>query len=164
MAATGTSTAMSIVLVHGGFVDGSGWAAVYKILKKDGYNVVVVQNPTLSLADDVAVTRRAIAAQRGAVLLVGHSYGGAVITEAGTIQKSLGSCTSPPSPRQGRISVVADQGFRRRRAGSSNPAAAGRLLVPRRGQVPLLLRGHVDVDTAAFHGKLPGAVGRRSTG
>ena len=72
MAATGTSTAMSIVLVHGGFVDGSGWAAVYKILKKDGYNVVVVQNPTLSLADDVAVTRRAIAAQRGAVLLVGQ--------------------------------------------------------------------------------------------
>src|SRR5467141_427370 len=67
MAATGTSTAMSIVLVHGGFVDGSGWAAVYKILKKDGYNVVVVQNPTLSLADDVAVTRRAIAAQGGPV-------------------------------------------------------------------------------------------------
>src|SRR5467141_3444212 len=90
MAATGTSTAMSIVLVHGGFVDGSGWAAVYKILKKDGYNVVVVQNPTLSLADDVAVTRRAIAAQRGAVLLVGHSYGGAVITEAGTEPKVAG--------------------------------------------------------------------------
>src|SRR6266436_961508 len=90
MAATGTSTAMSIVLVHGGFVDGSGWAAVYKILKKDGYNVVVVQNPTLSLADDVAVTRRAIAAQRGAVLLVGHSYGGVVITEAGTDPKVAG--------------------------------------------------------------------------
>jgi len=90
MAAPGTSTAMSIVLVHGGFVDGSGWAAVYKILKKDGYNVVVVQNPTLSLADDVAVTRRAIAAQRGAVLLVGHSYGGVVITEAGTDPKVAG--------------------------------------------------------------------------
>ena len=90
MAATGTSTAMSIVLVHGGFVDGSGWAAVYKILKKDGYNVVVVQNPTLSLADDVAVTRRAIASQDGRVLLVGHSYGGAVITEAGTDPKVAG--------------------------------------------------------------------------
>jgi len=90
MAAPGTSTAMSIVLVHGGFVDGSGWAAVYKILKKDGYNVVVVQNPTLSLADDVAVTRRAIAAQRGPVLLVGHSYGGVVITEAGTDPKVAG--------------------------------------------------------------------------
>ena len=90
MAATGNPTAMSIVLVHGGFVDGSGWAAVYKLLKRDAYNVVVVQNPTLSLADDVAVTRRAIAAQGGPVLLVGHSYGGAVITEAGTDPKVAG--------------------------------------------------------------------------
>src|SRR2546430_14015788 len=90
MPATGISATMNIVLVHGGFVDGSGWAAVYKILKKDGYNVVVVQNPTLSLADDVAVTRRAIAAQGGPVLLVGHSYGGAVITEAGTDPKVAG--------------------------------------------------------------------------
>ncbi|OLC75997.1 MAG: alpha/beta hydrolase, partial [Deltaproteobacteria bacterium 13_1_40CM_4_68_19] len=90
MPATGTSETMNIVLVHGGFVDGSGWAAVYKILKKDGYNVVVVQNPTLSLADDVAVTRRAIASQGGPVLLVGHSYGGVVITEAGTDPKVAG--------------------------------------------------------------------------
>jgi pimeloyl-ACP methyl ester carboxylesterase len=81
----GMSTlAATIVLVHGGFVDGSGWDGVYKILKKDGYNVCVVQNPTLSLAGDVAVTQRAIAAQGGPVILVGHSYGGAVITEAGT--------------------------------------------------------------------------------
>jgi pimeloyl-ACP methyl ester carboxylesterase len=87
MPATGSSATMSIVLVHGGFVDGSGWAAVYRILKKDGYDVAVVQNPTLSLADDVAVTRRAIAAQGGRVLLVGHSYGGVVITEAGTDPK-----------------------------------------------------------------------------
>lgn len=90
MPAIGISPTMSIVLVHGGFVDGSGWAAVYKILKNDGYNVVVVQNPTLSLADDVAVTRRAIAAQGGPVLLVGHSYGGVVITEAGTDPKVAG--------------------------------------------------------------------------
>src|SRR2546426_7102092 len=90
MPATGTSETMNIVLVHGGFVDGSGWAAVYKILKKDGYNVIVVQNPTLSLADDVAVTKRAIAAQGGPVLLVGHSYGGVVITEAGTDPKVAG--------------------------------------------------------------------------
>jgi len=81
---------MSIVLVHGGFVDGSGWAAVYKILKEHGYNVIIVQNPTLSLADDVAVTKRAIAAQGGPVLLVGHSYGGVVITEAGTDPKVAG--------------------------------------------------------------------------
>src|SRR5437899_1760638 len=83
MPATDSSAIRNIVLVHGGFVDGSGWAAVYKILKKDCYDVVVVQNPTLSLADDVAVTRRAIAAQGRQVLLVGHSYGGVVITEAG---------------------------------------------------------------------------------
>src|SRR6185436_14751842 len=79
----GVNALATIVLVHGGFVDGSGWNGVYKILKNDGYNVCVVQNPTLSLAGDVAVTRRAIAAQNGPVILVGHSYGGAVITEAG---------------------------------------------------------------------------------
>jgi pimeloyl-ACP methyl ester carboxylesterase len=78
------ATALTIVLVHGGFVDGSGWEGVYNILKKDGYNVAVVQNPTTSLADDVAFTKRVIAAQPGKSLLVGHSYGGVVITEAGT--------------------------------------------------------------------------------
>ena len=77
----------NVVLVHGGFVDGSGWAGVYKMLKKDGYCVSIVQNPTLSLADDVAVTRRTIATQDGPVVLVGHSYGGAVITEAGNDPK-----------------------------------------------------------------------------
>jgi pimeloyl-ACP methyl ester carboxylesterase len=74
---------LSIVLVHGGFVDGSGWKGVHDILRKDGYDVTVVQNPTVSLADDVAVTKRAIATRKGPVLLVGHSYGGVVITEAG---------------------------------------------------------------------------------
>jgi pimeloyl-ACP methyl ester carboxylesterase len=78
-----SALALSIVLVHGGFVDGSGWQGVHDILKKDGYNVTVVQNPTVSLEDDVAVTKRAIAAQKGPILLVGHSYGGVVITEAG---------------------------------------------------------------------------------
>src|SRR5258706_6689521 len=82
--------ALSIVLVHGGFVDGSGWEGVSNILKKDGYAVTVVQNPTLSLEDDVAVTKRAIAAQKGPVLLVGHSYGGVVITEAGNDSKVQG--------------------------------------------------------------------------
>ncbi len=74
---------INVVLVHGGFVDGSGWEEVYKILKKDGYNVSIVQNPTISLADDVAVTKRVLATQSGRVILVGHSYGGVVITEAG---------------------------------------------------------------------------------
>jgi pimeloyl-ACP methyl ester carboxylesterase len=85
-----TAIALSIVLVHGGFVDGSGWEGVSNILKKDGYAVTVVQNPTLSLEDDVAVTKRAIAAQKGPVLLVGHSYGGVVITEAGNDPKVQG--------------------------------------------------------------------------
>ena len=80
----------AIILVHGGFVDGSGWEDVYKILKKDDYAVSIVQNPTLSLADDVAVTRRTIAAQGKPVVLVGHSYGGAVITEAGNDPKVVG--------------------------------------------------------------------------
>ena len=78
-----TGSAGTVVLVHGGFVDGSGWQGVYGQLKKDGYSVGVVQNPTVSHADDVAVTKRAIDAQGEPVILVGHSYGGAVITEAG---------------------------------------------------------------------------------
>jgi pimeloyl-ACP methyl ester carboxylesterase len=74
----------NVVLVHGGFVDGSGWRGVYDILKKDGFNVSIVQNPTLSLAGDAAATKMVIDMQGGPVVLVGHSYGGAVITEAGT--------------------------------------------------------------------------------
>src|SRR6478609_8210053 len=73
----------NVVLVHGGFVDGSGWQGVYDILRKDGYDVSVVQNPTLSLEGDVAATKRVIDAQGKPVVLVGHSYGGAVITGAG---------------------------------------------------------------------------------
>src|SRR5436309_15351888 len=80
----------NIVLVHGGFVDGSGWESVYQILKEDGYNVSIVQNPTISLEDDVAVTRRILAAQDGPAILVGHSYGGALITEAGNDPKVVG--------------------------------------------------------------------------
>src|SRR5712675_968532 len=82
--------ARTVVLVHGGFVDGSGWEGVYKILRKDGYTVSIAQNPTISLADDVAATKRIVAAQNGPVILVGHSYGGAVITEAGNDPKVAG--------------------------------------------------------------------------
>ena len=88
--ATLQTLAATIVLVHGGFVDGAGWEGVYKALKKDGYNVSIVQNPTASLADDVAVTKRAIAQAKGPVVLVGHSYGGVVITEAGNDPKVAG--------------------------------------------------------------------------
>ena len=73
----------NVVLVHGGFVDGSGWQGVYSILGKDGYTVSIVQNSTLSLDGDVEATKRVIDAQGEPVILVGHSYGGAVITEAG---------------------------------------------------------------------------------
>jgi pimeloyl-ACP methyl ester carboxylesterase len=78
-----SSNSAHIVLVHGGFVDGSGWQQVHDMLTAEGYPVAVVQNPTLSLEDDVAVTRRVIDTLDGSVVLVGHSYGGAVITEAG---------------------------------------------------------------------------------
>jgi pimeloyl-ACP methyl ester carboxylesterase len=91
-----TTVVKNIVLVHGGFADGSGWEGVYNVLKKDGYTVTIVQNATISLADDVAVTKRAIAAQNGPVILVGHSYGGAVITEAGNDPKVAGWFISLP--------------------------------------------------------------------
>ena len=77
------SARMRIVLVHGGFVDGSGWLGVYDVLRRDGYDVSVVQNPTISLDGDVAATKRVLSAQAGPTILVGHSYGGVVITEAG---------------------------------------------------------------------------------
>src|SRR5689334_10511660 len=83
----GGDSMRNVVLVHGGFVDGAGWEGVYKILKRDGYNVSIVQNPTISLENDVAVTRRVLATQKGPATLVGHSYGGAVITEAGNDPK-----------------------------------------------------------------------------
>jgi pimeloyl-ACP methyl ester carboxylesterase len=87
MAEVPISAGMTVVLVHGGFVDGSGWEGVYKILRKDGYIVSIVQNPTISLTEDVAATKRIVATHNGPVILVGHSYGGAVITEAGNDPK-----------------------------------------------------------------------------
>lgn len=88
--AKNTEPVKNIVLVHGGFVDGSGWQSVYNILTKKGYRVTVVQNPTISLEGDVAVTKRAIDAMNGPVILVGHSYGGAVISQAGTDPNVVG--------------------------------------------------------------------------
>ncbi|MFT3722834.1 MAG: alpha/beta hydrolase [Hyphomonadaceae bacterium] len=92
--ATGAAQAQqpvkSIVLVHGAFADGSGWQGVYEILKRDGYDVAIVQEPNISLAADVAATKRVIAAAKGDVILVGHSYGGVVISEAGNDPKVKG--------------------------------------------------------------------------
>ena len=84
------SVTRNVVLVHGGFVDGSGWESVYNILKQDNYSVAIVQNPTISLAGDVAATNLVINTQDSPVILVGHSYGGAVITEAGNNPKVVG--------------------------------------------------------------------------
>jgi len=81
---------LSVVLVHGGFVDGSGWQQVHDVLEHDGYDVSIVQNPTTTLADDVAFTKRVVDAKPGRVILVGHSYGGVVITEAGNDPKVAG--------------------------------------------------------------------------
>jgi pimeloyl-ACP methyl ester carboxylesterase len=80
----------NVVLVHGAFADGSSWAKVIQILHAEGYNVTAVQNPLTSLADDVATTQRALARQKGPVILVGHSWGGVVITEAGMDPKVAG--------------------------------------------------------------------------
>jgi pimeloyl-ACP methyl ester carboxylesterase len=87
---TTEASVKNVVLVHGGFVDGSGWSQVYRGLRKDGYNVTVAQIPTTSLSDDVAATKLAISQQSGAVILVGHSYGGVVISEAGNDPKVKG--------------------------------------------------------------------------
>ena len=85
--AAGQEPVRNVVLVHGAWADGSSWAKVIPLLEKRGLHVVAVQNPLSSLADDVAATKRAINAQDGPVVLVGHSYGGAVITEAGNNPK-----------------------------------------------------------------------------
>jgi pimeloyl-ACP methyl ester carboxylesterase len=110
MAQTNAPTAVkNIVLVHGGFVDGSGWEGVYKALKKNGYDVTIVQNSTTSLADDVATTKRAIAMQNGFVILVGHSYGGAVITEAAQRSEGGGAGVYRSlCARQGRVGIFTD--------------------------------------------------------
>jgi pimeloyl-ACP methyl ester carboxylesterase len=151
VSAASTSKPIQIVLVHGGFVDGSGWAGVYRNLRKDGYEVSVVQNPTLSLADDVAVTRRAIAALDGPVLLVGHSYGGAVITEAGNDPKVAGLvyiCAFAPDAGESVSTLIKDPP-----AGAPVPP----ILPPRDGFLFLdqskfhaSFAGDLDADTAEF--------------
>ena len=123
---------VTVVFVHGGFVDGAGWEGVYKIMKKDGYDISIVQNSTLTLADDVAATKRVLAAQDRDVLLVGHSYGGAVITEAGNDPKVVGLVyiaafapdkgesvstlikDPPPGERRPRLPRADDDGVERR--------------------------------------------------
>ena len=141
----------NIVLVHGGFVDGSGWEGVYRILKKDGYTVSVVQNPTISLADDVAVTRRVIAAQNGPVVLVGHSYGGVVITEAGNdpkVARLVYIAAFAPDKGESVSSLIKDPP-----PGAPVPPILppqdGYLFLDR-AKFPASFAADVDADTAAF--------------
>ena len=89
-AQTSSMPVKNIVLVHGAWADGSGWKGVYDILVKDGFNVSIVQEPETSFKEDVAATKRTLALQDGPCILVAHSYGGAVITEAGTDPSVVG--------------------------------------------------------------------------
>lgn len=102
----------NVVLVHGAFADGSGWKGVYDNLTKRGYRVTIVQNPLTSLADDVAATKRALERQDGPVILVGHSWGGTVITEAGIDDKVAGLVyVSALSPDAGETTAQQYEGF-----------------------------------------------------
>ena len=152
----------NIVLVHGGFVDGAGWRGVYDILKKDGFNVSIVQNPTISLAGDVAATKMVIHSQPGPVILVGHSYGGVVITEAGTDPNVAGLVyitAFAPDKGESVNTLIA------------NPppgAPVPPILPPKNGYLFLdkvkfrdSLRRRRQSKDRRFHGRLPGTVGRR---
>ena len=141
----------NIVLVHGGFVDGSGWEGVYNILKNEGYDVSVVQNPTTSLKDDVAATKRVLAAQDGPAILVGHSYGGAVITEAGNDPKVAGLVyIAAFAPDRGESVATLLESFP---ADAPKPPILppqdGYLLLDR-AKFPAAFAGDVDADKAAF--------------
>jgi len=101
----------NVLLIHGGFVDGSGWRGVYDLLEADGFNVRIVQNPTITLEADVAATTQLIEAQDGPVVLVGHSYGGVVVTEAGTrdqVQALVYIAAFAPDKGESVSSLIAD--------------------------------------------------------
>lgn len=138
----------NIVLVHGAFADGSGWRGVYDILRNDGFNVSVVQNPTISLAGDVAATRLVLDAQSGPTVLVGHSYGGAVITEAGA---------HPNVAELVYITAFAPDAGESVSTLNANPPPGQPILPPREGYLlqdkakfPAWFAGDVDAGTAAF--------------
>ena len=151
MAEVSSPTATTIVLVHGGFVDGSGWEGVYKILKKDGYSVTVVQNPTISLADDVAVTKRIIArAERpggpcGPLLWRSGDH------RSRQRSKGRGTCLYRRlCPGQRRVRVHAHQGSTARRARAADTAAPGRLSGSDKAKFAASFAADVDQDKAAF--------------
>src|SRR4026207_912213 len=141
----------NVVLVHGGFVDGSGWESVYSLLKKDGYNVAIVQNPTISLAGDVAATKLVINEQNGPVILVGHSYGGAVITEAGTDPKVVGLVyVAAFAPDRGEsVSTLIKDPVPGAPVPPTLPPGGGYLLRDK-AKFPASFAGDVSPDKAAF--------------
>ena len=152
MPAIPDAEAMNIVLVHGAWADGSGWEGVYRSLRKENFSVCVVQNPTISLADDVQATRRVLAAQNGPVILVGHSYGGAVITEAGNDPKVVALVYIAgwiPDKGESVSSLIEDQ--------IPPSAPAPPILAPQDGfllldkaKFPAAFAGDVDPERAAF--------------
>ena len=154
----------TVVLVHGGFVDGSGWRGVYDQLTEDGYSVSVVQNPTISLAGDADATRRVIDAQSEPVVLVGHSYGGAVISEAGTdpnVKALVYIAAFMPDAGESVQTLIADL-----------PPETGPPILPPQDGFLLLDRarfhesfaGDVEARTGRVHGRLPGPLGPRGRG
>lgn len=152
----------AVVLVHGGFVDGSGWRGVYDALSDEGYRTVVVQNPTLSLAGDVAATRWVLDSLDGPVVLVGHSDGGAVISEAGT---HPGGCRARlhhrVRPRCGGVRQHTDRRPSARSAGPADPAAARGIPAARRVEVPRILRRRSNPRGGAVPCRITGPLGRR---
>ena len=155
------SGARNVVLVHGGFVDGSGWQGVHDALSADGYRVAIVQNPTLSLEDDAAVTRRVIDDLDSPVILVGHSYGGAVITEAGLHDKVAALVyIAAFAPDKGESVNTLIAGFP---ADGPQPP----ILPPRDGFLFLdrdkfhaSFAADLPADLARVRGRLPGPLGR----
>jgi len=154
----------NIVLVHGGFVDGSGWEGVYRVLKQDGYDVSIVQNPTISLDGDVAATKRVLAGQDGPAILVGHSYGGAVITQAGNDSKVAGLVyITAFAPDEGRVRGFAHQESAAWCASAADTATARWLFVARQSKICRLLRGRCRARKGGLHGRLTGSMGRGSS-
>ncbi len=155
MPATSGSDTINIVLVHGAWADGSGWEGVYQSLRKEGFSVTVVQNPTISLADDVQATQRVMAGLDGPVILVGHSYGGAVITEAGNDPRVMGLVyIAGWVPDKGEsISSLIDNLLKDPPPGTPLPPILppqeGFLLLDRSG-FPAAFAGDIDPERAAF--------------
>jgi pimeloyl-ACP methyl ester carboxylesterase len=155
MPPTSDSDALNIVLVHGAWADGSGWEAVYRLLRKEGFPVSVVQNPTISLADDAQATRRVLATQKGPVILVGHSYGGAVITEVGTDPGVVGLVyIAGWVPDKGEsVSSLIDDLLKSAPPGAAVPPILppqdGFLLLDK-AKFPASFAGDVDPELAAF--------------